>query len=321
MGSCYHIDNLKGVHLTRHRRLLTSIVSLTALAAHYTTVLMAQEKEKAFWTEPEVTALVDYLHEHRSEHAEGGNFKIVIFNEAAKAIAPKRAQGPLKTGKMCPTKWTSVRCYHIYNAIDKYCKQSGINQWHPEYGANIQGEAAAAVFDAYVQQKSNSAMCPFRNCGWVYLERMQEILPVGGARGVGAFRATDVPVPSINDEPDVDAAGVQAPGSSSSMSGDVIMSGANAPPPLSMPPLSGTPIMSGINAPPPLSMTPPSGTCYRMLQSYVPLFIFPLFPYLYIMSHDSDSYAQCICTTHAFLIRIHSYVFTVTWSVRTYWPI
>ncbi|KAG2354517.1 hypothetical protein BDR07DRAFT_1382197 [Suillus spraguei] len=106
-------------------------------------------------------------------------------------------------------------------------------------------------------------MCPFRNCGWVYLEQMQEILPVGGARGVGAFQATDVPVPSTNDEPDVDATGVQAPGSSSSMSGDVIMSGANAPPPLSMPPLSGTPIMSGINAPPLLSMTPPSGTPTR----------------------------------------------------------
>ncbi|KAG2364039.1 hypothetical protein BDR07DRAFT_1375343 [Suillus spraguei] len=106
-------------------------------------------------------------------------------------------------------------------------------------------------------------MCPFRNCGWVYLEQMQEILPVGGARGVGAFQATDIPVPSTNDKPDVDAAGVQAPGSSSSMSGDIIMSGASAPPPLSMPPPSGTPIMSGINAPPPLSMTPLSGTPTR----------------------------------------------------------
>jgi hypothetical protein len=71
---------------------------------------MAQEKEKAFWTEPEVTALVNYLYEHQSECAEGGNFKMSTFNGAAKAIAPKRLQGPQKTGKMCQTKWTSVHC-------------------------------------------------------------------------------------------------------------------------------------------------------------------------------------------------------------------
>ncbi|KAG2059460.1 hypothetical protein BDR06DRAFT_1069579, partial [Suillus hirtellus] len=29
----------KGVHLTCHKHILTSVVSLTALAAHYTTVL------------------------------------------------------------------------------------------------------------------------------------------------------------------------------------------------------------------------------------------------------------------------------------------
>ncbi|KAG1903268.1 uncharacterized protein F5891DRAFT_947326 [Suillus fuscotomentosus] len=110
MESCYRIDNLKGVHLTHHKHILTSVVSLTALAAHYTTVLMAQEKEKAFWTESEVTALVDYLHEHWSECAEGGNFKMVTFNGAARDIAPKKTQGPQKTGKMCQTKWTSVSC-------------------------------------------------------------------------------------------------------------------------------------------------------------------------------------------------------------------
>jgi len=106
MGSRYRIDNRKGVHLAHHRHLLTSVISLTALAAQYTTVLMAQEKEKAFWTEPEVTALVNYLYEHRSERAEGGNFKMSTFNGAA----PKRLQGPQKTGKMCQKKWTSVRC-------------------------------------------------------------------------------------------------------------------------------------------------------------------------------------------------------------------
>ncbi|KAG2071225.1 hypothetical protein BDR04DRAFT_1016563 [Suillus decipiens] len=178
MGSHYRINNRKGVHLAHHRHLLTSVISLTALAAQYTTVLMAQEKEKAFWTEPEVTALVDYLYEHQSEHAEGGNFKMSTFNGTAKAIAPKRLQGPQKTGKMCQTKWTSLK--HIYYAIDRYCKQSGINQWHPEYGANIQEGVAAAVFDAYVQQKSNSAMHAFRNSGWIYLKRMQDILPAGG---------------------------------------------------------------------------------------------------------------------------------------------
>jgi len=108
--SLHRINNCKGVHLAHHRHLLISVISLTALAAQYTTVLMAQEKEKAFWTEPEVTALVDYLYEHWSEHAEGGNFKMSTFNGAAKAITPKILQGPQKTGKMCQTKWTSVHC-------------------------------------------------------------------------------------------------------------------------------------------------------------------------------------------------------------------
>ncbi|KAG2352918.1 hypothetical protein BDR07DRAFT_1497394 [Suillus spraguei] len=221
MGSCYHIDNLKGVHLTCHRRLLTSVVSLTALAAHYTTVLMAQEKEKAFWTEPEVTALVDYLHEHQSECAEGGNFKIIHSMELQRL---SHLRGHRSTSTMLLTS--------IVNNLESTSGTLSMVQ-------TFRGKQRQQCL---VRMSSKS---PILQC--VHSETVD---------GYILSRCRRFTSPSTNDEPDVNAAGVQAPGPSSSMSGDVIMSGANAPPPLSMPPLSGAPIMSGINAPPPLSMTP-----------------------------------------------------------------
>ncbi|KAG1812993.1 hypothetical protein EV424DRAFT_1349191 [Suillus variegatus] len=130
---------------------------------------------------------------------------------------------------MCQTKWTS-----IYNVINKYCKQSGINQWHPEYGANIQGEAAVAVFDVYVQQKSNSAMHPFRNSRWVYLEQMQEILPIGGAQAPGSTS-------SMNAIAGTSGRSTSSTSTAAGTSGDVTMSRTNTIASSTMPPPSGAP--------------------------------------------------------------------------------
>ena len=65
--------------------------------------------EKAVWNEKEVDSLIDYLFEHRSEVGDTGGFKGATFNAAAAHIAPHLTHGPAKTGKMCKTKWGSVR--------------------------------------------------------------------------------------------------------------------------------------------------------------------------------------------------------------------
>jgi hypothetical protein len=69
---------------------------------------MSAKQESAHWDEGEVSALVDYLCEHRSEAGDGGSFKASTFNAAAEAIQPFHKSGPPKTSAMCKRKWQSV---------------------------------------------------------------------------------------------------------------------------------------------------------------------------------------------------------------------
>jgi len=98
--------------LTQHR-LWAGAATITALCAHYTTVLMATSSSgksiKAHWNDTEVNALVDYLHDYKAEAGDGGNFKANTLNAAAAHIKQHLSQGPTKTAKMCKGKWTSVR--------------------------------------------------------------------------------------------------------------------------------------------------------------------------------------------------------------------
>lgn len=93
------------------RRLRAGAAAITALCAHYTTVLMATSSEKlpkAHWNDAEVDALVDYLHDHKAEAGDGGNFKSNTLNAAATHIKQHLSQGTVKTGKMCKGKWTTA---------------------------------------------------------------------------------------------------------------------------------------------------------------------------------------------------------------------
>ncbi|KIK96317.1 hypothetical protein PAXRUDRAFT_826115 [Paxillus rubicundulus Ve08.2h10] len=70
--------------------------------------------EKARWTPAEVTALVDYLHDHCAECGEAGNFKETTYNTAATALRPLyNGIGTIKTGKMVGSKWATVTQSHI----------------------------------------------------------------------------------------------------------------------------------------------------------------------------------------------------------------
>ncbi|KAF9236385.1 hypothetical protein BU15DRAFT_50176 [Melanogaster broomeanus] len=110
---------------------------------------------KASWNAAEVTAFIDYLHEHRAERGDTGNFKLSTYNLAALAIAFHRTVGPAKTGLMCKTKWTVMK--RIYNAIETYRNRSGFH-WDHDRGANIEGEAAEAVWNEYISRKVCSIM-------------------------------------------------------------------------------------------------------------------------------------------------------------------
>jgi hypothetical protein len=115
MDVCPHLT------LERRKRLFAGAVTITAICAQYTTLLMAQPEVNALpqsrapsahWNEAKTTALVDYLYDHRSE-AEGGNFKQQVLSSAAEFINNHEVLqstriGPLKTVKSTWNKWTLV---------------------------------------------------------------------------------------------------------------------------------------------------------------------------------------------------------------------
>ena len=63
---------------------------------------------KAVWSDLETRELVTFLYEKQSEGDGAGNFKQGAYTAAADHIAQHLSQGPVKTGAMCKTKWTSV---------------------------------------------------------------------------------------------------------------------------------------------------------------------------------------------------------------------
>jgi hypothetical protein len=86
-------------------------VTISALSAHYATVLMALPEgpaAKAVWNDIKSQELLNFLHEKRSE-SEAGNFKITTYNAVAEHIMKHLTHGPVKTGTMCKTKWNGVR--------------------------------------------------------------------------------------------------------------------------------------------------------------------------------------------------------------------
>jgi len=60
------------------------------------------------WTPAEEKALVDFLHENRSEAGDGGNFKKATFQRAAQHVAPHCTNERAKDIKSCQNKWAGV---------------------------------------------------------------------------------------------------------------------------------------------------------------------------------------------------------------------
>jgi len=64
---------------------------------------------QAVWTTIETDKLLDYLHEHRSQWGDGGNFKDSTYNAAALALQPFLKSGRPKDVKSIKYKWGIVR--------------------------------------------------------------------------------------------------------------------------------------------------------------------------------------------------------------------
>ena len=63
-----------------------------------------QEKEKASWTDQEMSELVKYLYNNWSQAGDNSNFKMSTFNTTAEYLAPFKKGGATKIGKICKTK-------------------------------------------------------------------------------------------------------------------------------------------------------------------------------------------------------------------------
>ncbi|KAG1771391.1 hypothetical protein EV702DRAFT_1202000 [Suillus placidus] len=148
----------------------------------------------------------------------GGNFKKPALTSAADSINNKTLKstraGPLKTANSVRNKWTSLK--QIYNAIEKYCNQTGVH-WDNEIGAGIEGSAADAVWATYI--KANSSMHPFRTKGWEHYDKMQTIIPLGGARGQHAFHPGGAAPTITNADSQLGDAAPQAAVSTSAVAG------------------------------------------------------------------------------------------------------
>jgi len=63
---------------------------------------------KAFWTQNDEVALINYLIDHKSEAGDGANFKTNVFVGASQELTKTVSCGGLKTPAACKSKWAWV---------------------------------------------------------------------------------------------------------------------------------------------------------------------------------------------------------------------
>lgn len=89
--------------------------SLSSPSSHLSLHCLVQMPPAATWTHAEVVALVDFLHEHRSEAGDGGNFKKPTFQRLVQHLVAFCNNGHAKDVKSCQNKWSSVR-YPLFSS-------------------------------------------------------------------------------------------------------------------------------------------------------------------------------------------------------------
>jgi hypothetical protein len=67
----------------------------------------------AFWSDDDVTIMVDLVIERKAEAGDGLNFKTPFWNAVAAALSPP-LRGGVKTVKICKDKWKRVRIFYLF---------------------------------------------------------------------------------------------------------------------------------------------------------------------------------------------------------------
>ncbi|KAH9159488.1 hypothetical protein EDB89DRAFT_1864979 [Lactarius sanguifluus] len=141
---------------------------------------MASESAKAHWSEADESQLLDFLLTVDSTAGDGKNFKPFVWTAASGKLNPLVTKGGPKLAKSCKNKWQSLKkTYAIVKTIQAV---SGWT-WGDVTGASID-EATADSWEAYVAKHKDAK--PFRNVGWVHLQKVSLLLPVT-ARGINIF--------------------------------------------------------------------------------------------------------------------------------------
>ncbi|KAJ6549720.1 hypothetical protein B0H19DRAFT_951617 [Mycena capillaripes] len=155
------------------------------------------DKQNAVWTHGDVVAYLDFLITKVASAGEGGNFKMPVFNAAAKLMNSRRTSGGVKTGKGCQNKYTGLR--KTLKVVDHLKNHASGFTYDDENGANI-GIAEQNAWEVYVKVHRDAK--PFRNKGWPYLAKMEQLVP-SQAKGAHVFRPSQAVAPA--DPLDIDS--------------------------------------------------------------------------------------------------------------------
>ncbi|KAJ7898497.1 hypothetical protein B0H13DRAFT_2337430 [Mycena leptocephala] len=153
------------------------------------------DKQNAVWTHGDVVAYLDFLITKVASAGEGGNFKMPIFNAAAKLMNARRTSVGLKTGKGCQNKYTGLR--KTLKVVDHLKNHASGFTYDDENGANI-GIAEQNAWEVYVKVHRDAK--PFRNKGWPYLAKMEQLVP---SQAKGAHHGDMPPSPDAPFSPSV----------------------------------------------------------------------------------------------------------------------
>ncbi|OJA19056.1 hypothetical protein AZE42_13555 [Rhizopogon vesiculosus] len=158
-----------------------------------------ETKENASWNDVEVNAFLDYLITQRSKIA-GITFKNSTFAEAAVKIAGLKTSGAVKAMIHCKRKYGDLKSK--YNAIDGYTRLSG-RHWDNNRGAAIQGDTDETAWTQFLANapKGSAVMKQFKNCGWKFYDKMDQILPSGSnAHGAAAYNPASLAADILVDD-------------------------------------------------------------------------------------------------------------------------
>ncbi|PPQ71303.1 hypothetical protein CVT26_011953 [Gymnopilus dilepis] len=136
-----------------------------------TALLAPTDGAKCHWTLPEEIALLNHLIECHAAAGDGSSFTGTTFAGACPLVNALRKKGALKTAKAC------------HNKFNTAIKSKSGWTWSDETGASITPEMEPQ-WAAFL--KANPKAKPFKNKGWVHLEKMTRLMP-SKAKGTHVF--------------------------------------------------------------------------------------------------------------------------------------